>query len=85
MLLDTVATHFMVSRGFVSEGNPIMAVLLKSGQFVPFKVSGLLLCAVLLWMVYRRYPRLAVYSVLGSSLICAGILFWNSLVISGII
>jgi hypothetical protein len=84
MLLDTVATQVMVSRGIVHEGNPVMASLISSGHFVGFKVFGLILCSALLWMVYRRFPRLSVSCVLGSLLLCAGILFWNTLIITGL-
>jgi hypothetical protein len=84
IILDTVATQFMVSRGIVQEGNPVMASLISSGQFVGFKLLGLLLCSALLWLVYRRFPRLSVSAVLGSLLLCTGILFWNTLVITGL-
>ena len=85
MVLDTFATQFMVTRGFVQEGNPAMALLISDGRFVAFKLTGTLLCAGLLWMVHRRFPRLSLSGVLGSLLVCSAILFWNAAVVAGIV
>jgi hypothetical protein len=84
MLLDTFATQAMVTRGIVSEGNPAMAALVASGRFVAFKVAGALICAGLIWAVYRRFPCLALLSAMGSLLITSVVLLWNASVISGL-
>ena len=78
MLLDAVATQFLVSRGLVAEGNPAMALLIGKGQFAAFKVLGATICSGLLWMVYRRFPRLSLFGVLSSLLVCTVILLWNT-------
>ena len=84
MLIDAVSTQFLVSRGLVNEGNPAMALLIGKGQFVAFKILGAALCSGLLWMVYRRFPRLSLFGVLSSLLVCAFILLWNTVVVSSL-
>jgi hypothetical protein len=58
-LADAFLTQYLVGVGRVQEGNPLMAGLLESNHFLWFKVIGIAICLLLLWQVYKRFPRLA--------------------------
>jgi hypothetical protein len=78
VVLDGLLTELLVKRGIVREGNPILQPLVGDVGFMVLKVLGSLLCAFILWDIYRRFPRVAVIAtwiaVVGYGIIVA----WNS-------
>jgi hypothetical protein len=81
---DGVLTHFLVSLGLAREGNPLLMPLVGEPVFIILKVVGVLLCALILWDIYRRYPRLALVS---TSLFTIGygvIVSWNLMLLTGL-
>jgi hypothetical protein len=46
--------------------------------FIALKVVGALLCALILWDIYRRFPKLAVIATWCCVVIYGGIVLWNS-------
>ncbi len=77
VLADGVMTEFLVERGLAREGNPFLHSLLVSGNLMLFKLAGAIVCALILWDVYRRHPNLA---FAGTLLLVAGysaIVYWN--------
>ena len=58
IILDGVLTELLISRGFVREINPFLQPLVGDVGFMVLKVAGAILCALILWDVYGRLPRL---------------------------
>ena len=60
VITDGLLTHFLVTYGIACEGNPFLQGIVGEAGFITLKVVGALLCALILWDVYRRFPRLAI-------------------------
>jgi hypothetical protein len=76
-VLDGLITNFLVTNGLGREGNPVLKGLVGSWKFVAIKSLGGLLCALLLWDIYKRWSKLAVVSTLCLVVIYGGIVVWN--------
>ena len=76
-VMDGILTHFLVTSGVVREGNPLMKGLVGGWKFLAIKSMGALLCALILWDIYKRWSKLAVVSTSCLVVISAGIVFWN--------
>jgi len=78
IVLDGLVTELLIKRGLVREGNPFLEPLVGNIGFMVLKVLGALLCAFILWDVYRHFPRVAVIAtwiaVVGYGLIVV----WNT-------
>lgn len=78
VILDGVLTELLIKRGVVREVNPFLQPLVGDVGFMVLKVVGALLCALILWDIYRRFPRVAVIAtwiaVVGYGIIVA----WNT-------
>jgi hypothetical protein len=76
--LDGVITEFLVSNGAAREANPFLQPLVGDIGFMVLKIAGSILCAIILWDVHRRYPRLAMtFTWCGVSAYSA-IIIWNT-------
>ena len=74
---DGLLTHFLVTGGIAREGNPFLQPLVGEAGFIVLKVAGALLCAVILWDIYRRYPKVALIST-SFFVVCYGVIvLWN--------
>ncbi len=78
---DGIITHLLVRSGLVSEGNPLVAPLVGDGSFIILKVTGALACAVALWWVYRRLPRLGLAAAAAVTIFYVAVLGWNASVL----
>lgn len=78
VVLDGLLTELLVNGGRAREGNPFLQPLVGDVGFIILKVVGALICAFILWDIYRRFPRVAVIAtwiaVVGYGIIVA----WNS-------
>ena len=59
VILDGLLTELLVNRGVVREINPFLQPLVGDIGFMVLKVVGAVLCALILWDIYRRYPKVA--------------------------
>jgi hypothetical protein len=75
--LDGLISNFLVTNGFGREGNPILKGLVGDWKFLALKSLGGLLCALILWDIYKRWSKLAVVSTSCLVVLLAGIVFWN--------
>lgn len=76
-IADAVVTQILVSGGIASEGNPFLEPIVGEPGFIILKIAGVLLCALILWDISRRYPKLALVT---TSIFTAGyavIVAWN--------
>jgi hypothetical protein len=74
---DGLLTHFLVSDGLAREANPFLLPLVGDAGFMVLKIVGVLICAVILWDIYRRYPRLALVSTTCFVVFYGFIVLWN--------
>jgi len=76
-ILDGVLTHILIRDGLAREGNPFLMPLVGETNFLILKVAGVLLCALILWDVYKRYPRIALTTTAGFAAFYLIIVLWN--------
>jgi len=77
-IADGILTHFLVELDLGKEANPFLLKLVGEPVFLVLKVVGILLCALILWDIHRRHPRLAFMSTSVFVTIYVGIVVWNS-------
>ncbi len=78
VILDGVLTEILMKRGVAREVNPFLQPLVGDVGFMVLKVVGSLLVALILWDIYRRFPRVA---VIATWIAVAGygvIVLWNT-------
>ena len=56
---DGVLTKYLIDNGLAREGNPFLLPFVGETSFILLKIVGVLICALILWDIYKRYPRLA--------------------------
>jgi len=74
---DGIITHILVRGGQFREGNPLMASIVGDGNFLALKVVGVLLCALVLLMLYRRFPRATVLTTSSVVMFYGAVIGWN--------
>lgn len=76
--IDGLLTEFLVGKGAAREANPLLQPLVGDIGFLILKAAGAFLCALILWDIHRRLPRVGliatVIAVTGYSLI----VLWNT-------
>jgi hypothetical protein len=77
-IADGILTHFLVKLDLGKEANPFLLQIVGEPGFLVLKVLGILLCALILWDIHRRHPRLAFTSTSVFVTIYIGIVAWNS-------
>ena len=79
VVLDGVLTQFLINGGGdVREGNPLLQPLVGDVGFIFLKAAGALLCAFILWDIYRRFPKVAVIAAWVAVVGYGAIVLWNS-------
>ena len=77
VIADGLLTHFLITNGIAREGNPFLQPIVGKTGFIVLKVVGAFLCALILWDIYRRYPRVALIST-SCFVVCYGVIvLWN--------
>lgn len=77
VIADGLVTEFMVRNGLGREGNPFLEGLVGEKAFLLLKVGGALLVAFLLWDMYKRWPKLAVFGASAMALCYSALVIWN--------
>lgn len=82
MLIVLVVSDGLISRFVVIgklgwEANPFLQNLVGKDVFLVIKVLGVLLCALILWDIYKQWPKLALISSLCFVVLYSGIVLWN--------
>jgi len=78
VVLDGLLTRFLIDGDMAREGNPLLQSIVGENAFIALKVAGALLCAFILWDVYRRFPKLATFVTWGCVVFYGAIILWNS-------
>jgi hypothetical protein len=74
---DGIVTNLLIKSGIAHEGNAMLQPIAGTGIFLVIKLVGALLCALLLWDIYRHWPKMAVISSYIFVGIYACITIWN--------
>ncbi|HUV57007.1 MAG TPA: DUF5658 family protein [Dehalococcoidales bacterium] len=77
-ILDGVMSHFLIRGGLAREGNPFLLPLVGEINFLIIKVVGVFICALILWDIYKRFPKLAVITTSIFVTFYGGLVLWNS-------
>ena len=77
VIADGVVTNVVLGNGVGREANPFLVSLVGDGSFLALKTVGALFCALLLWDIYRRRPRMAIVSTSCLATAYAAIVCWN--------
>ena len=74
---DGIITNLLIKSGIAHEGNALLKPIAGTGMFLVIKLAGALLCALLLWDIYRHWPKMAVIASYCFVGIYACITIWN--------
>ncbi len=80
---DGLLTDRIIKLEVGSESNPFLLGIVGEPSFIILKVAGVLLCALILWDINRRHPRLALIATSCFVAIYGGIVLWNLLLLVG--
>lgn len=78
VVLDGLLTELLIGGGLAREGNPFLQPLVGDIGFMILKVVGALVCAFILWDIYKRFPRVAVIATWVAVAGYGIIVVWNS-------
>ena len=78
VITDGLLTELLLSGGRAREGNPLLAPLVGNIGFIVLKVVGSLVCAFILWDIYRRFPRMALIAAWFFVIAYGAVVIWNS-------
>lgn len=77
VVADGILTNILVRRGIARESNPFLVEIAGENRLIIIKIFGVLLAALILWDIHRRYPKLAMWASTLFLLIYCGIVGWN--------
>jgi hypothetical protein len=75
--VDGIVTYTAVGRSLIHEGNPIVRDAAGTGSFLVMKICGALLCGLLLYLVYRKFPRMSLVTTWTILTFYAVVFTWN--------
>jgi hypothetical protein len=78
VVLDGLLTRFLIDGNLAREGNPLLEKIVGQDIFLVLKIAGALLCALILWDIYKRYPKLGRIATWCGVVLYGGIILWNS-------
>lgn len=76
-IADGILTHFLIIGDLAREGNPLLLPIVGDTSFLVLKVVGVLIAAIILWDIYKRWPRLALISTSSFVIFYGVIVLWN--------
>ena len=76
-VLDGVFTRWAVTAGVAGEWNPLLVGKVTDLSFILVKILGAGACVAVLWLVSRRFPKIAAISATSVSAFYALVLVWN--------
>ncbi|MBN2238716.1 MAG: hypothetical protein JW712_02995 [Dehalococcoidales bacterium] len=74
---DGIFTEYAVGNNLVKEGNDLMKSVVLNGDFIVFKILGVLACSACLWLLYKKFPRIAMATTSGIVLFYSIVIVWN--------
>lgn len=77
VVADGIFSQFLIKYGLAREGNPFLRTFVEQDNFPPIKLAAALLCALILWDIYKTRPRLAMASSLSFVGLYTVLVYWN--------
>lgn len=77
VVADGLISQFLIRYRLGNEGNPFLQRFVSETNFLLIKIAGALLCALILWDVFKRHPKEAFTISVISVAIYTGIVYWN--------
>ncbi len=77
--IDGLLTQYFVPRGYFLEANTLLTPYVGQPVFIILKTVGAFICAVLLWDINRRHPKLGLIVTWIAVLVSGAIVEWNVL------
>ena len=77
VISDGLLTQLLIKGGLAREGNPFLVPIVGEAGFIVLKVVGVLLCALILWDIYKRLPKVALISTSCFVIFYGVIVLWN--------
>jgi hypothetical protein len=74
---DGLISQFLIRGGLGSEGNPFLLNWVTEPNFLSIKIAGALICALILWDIYKHWSKIAIIAGSVFVMLYTGILFWN--------
>ncbi|MHB8105533.1 MAG: DUF5658 family protein [Dehalococcoidales bacterium] len=78
IIADGLMTQFLVPSGKAKEANPFIEPLVGHSSFLILKIVGGVLCAVLLWDIHRRFPKVGLIATWIAVIGYGAIVLWNT-------
>jgi hypothetical protein len=77
VISDGLLTHALIGDGLAREGNPFLVPIVAQGNLMLLKLVGTIVCVIILWDLYKRFPKLALISTSCLVVAYGVIVFWN--------
>jgi len=77
VVADGLISNFLVAHGIGQEWNPFLQILVSQETFLPIKVAGALLSALILRNIYRKRPQMALIASVCIVALYTLIVHWN--------
>ena len=78
VVADGLLTNSLIEMAIAHEGNPFLQSIVGEASFIILKVVGALLCAFILWDIYKRLPKVALISTSFFVIFYGVIVLWNT-------
>jgi hypothetical protein len=78
VILDGLLTQYLVPSGAATEANSFLAPMVGKSSFMIIKIVGSLICALILYDVYRRYPKAGLIATWVAVIGYGIIVLWNT-------
>jgi hypothetical protein len=76
-LWDALLTQKYVGNGYISEGNPLMALLIKNDVFLIEKVISVIISVILIYLLSKFSQKIAARGAAGIIILYSAVLIWN--------
>jgi Domain of unknown function (DUF5658) len=80
--VDSILTYSAVGKGVVNEANPVLKSFIGTENFIFMKISGSIVSSLLLWFVYKRFPKIGVTATITILIFYLIVLTWNTVILS---
>ena len=78
VVLDGLLTQFLIDGGNAHESNSFLAPIIGDTGFMLLKIFGSLICAFILFDVYRQRPRWGIVATWIAVMGYGAIVLWNT-------
>jgi hypothetical protein len=79
IVADGLISQFLVTRGYGSEGNPLLMSWVGGDSFLHIKIAGAFLVTLFLWIKYNSSPRLVYIVAVVALVFYTAVVYWNLL------